>query len=282
MGKNEKKRKKKRVVADRHLLYEASVQSPEVDLDFFQRVYRRKRGKPFHHLREDFCGTSLMACQWVLRKKANVALGVDIHQPTLDWAVEHNVARLGKARERLELVCDDVRKVTRPKVEVIAALNFSYSVFKRREELRAYFEVARASLRPGGLFIIDAFGGMETMSEIEEDREVETTRTFDGTKVPKFTYVWQQKRFNTIDHHIRCYIHFRLRDRRRIRRAFEYDWRLWTLPELQELMLEAGFKSTEVYLEGWDDEADDTDGVFRRRKYFENQDGWVGYVVGLS
>ena len=71
-------------------------------------------------------------------------------------------------------------------------------------------------------------------------------------------------------------------DGSKLRRAFVYDWRLWTLPELQELMLEAGFKSTEVYTEGWDVGADDTDGIFRRRRYFENQEGWVAYVVGLT
>ena len=69
--------------------------------------------------------------------------------------------------------------------------------------------------------------------------------------------------------------------RQKQKRAFSYKWRLWTLPELQELMLDAGFKSVEVYLEGWDDEADDTDGIFRRRKQFENQSGWVAYIVGF-
>ena len=54
------------------------------------------------------------------------------------------------------------------------------------------------------------------------------------------------------------------------------------MPEIQELMIEAGFKSTEVYIEGWDYDEDDTDGVFRRKKYFENQNAWVAYVVGLA
>jgi hypothetical protein len=34
-------------------------------------------------------------------------------------------------------------------------------------------------------------------------------------------------------------------------------------------------------VEGWDDEADEADGIFRRKTYFENQAGWVAYVVGL-
>jgi len=65
-----------------------------------------------------------------------------------------------------------------------------------------------------------------------------------------------------------------------MKKAFTYDWRLWTLPELQELMQEAGFHDVSVYLEGWDDDADEADGIFRKRKQAENIPGWVGYVVG--
>jgi len=36
-----------------------------------------------------------------------------------------------------------------------------------------------------------------------------------------------------------------------------------------------------VYVEGWDDEEYDTDGIFRHRKSFENQCGWVA-IVGLT
>ena len=40
-------------------------------------------------------------------------------------------------------------------------------------------------------------------------------------------------------------------------------------------------KTAEVYMEGWDEDEDDGDGVFRRRTYFDNIAGWVGYVVGM-
>jgi len=76
-----------------------------------------------------------------------------------------------------------------------------------------------------------------------------------------------------------CHINFKLRDGTRMKKAFTYDWRLWTLPEMRELLLDAGFLSADVYVEGWDDEEDESDGIFRKRKYFENQEGWVAYVV---
>ena len=33
-------------------------------------------------------------------------------------------------------------------------------------------------------------------------------------------------------------------------------------------------------MEGWSQETKEANGIFRRRSYFENQAGWIGYVVG--
>ena len=289
MPKNKKKKDKKKkrkpvrpVVRDRHLLYSASVQSADADLDFFKRVFKRKRGKRFTTIREDFCGTALLACEFVKRSPKNRAIGIDLDRKTLEWGRERNVHVLGKAAARLTLIEGNVLDPGHPRAEVIAALNFSYNVFKEREALREYFRAVRKATPPGGMFFLDAFGGTEAMEEDEEDRKIPSSTAFDGTKVPKFTYIWEQAAFNPVTHDILCHIHFKLGDGTRLRRAFTYDWRLWTLPELQELLLEAGFAETEVYVEGWDDEEDDTDGIFRRRKSFENQCGWVAYVVGLT
>ena len=72
-----KKKKKKTTIKDKHLLYSAAVQSSDADLDFFQRVYKKKNGSPLRNLREDFCGTALLACEFVSRHKENRAWGVD-------------------------------------------------------------------------------------------------------------------------------------------------------------------------------------------------------------
>ena len=289
MSKNRKKEKGKKkrkpakpVVRDRHLLYSASVQSADADIDFFQRVYKRKRGKRFTTIREDFCGTALLACEFVQRSPKNRAIGIDLDRATLEWGRKRYAPVLGKSATRLTLIEGDVLDPGHPRAEVVAALNFSYSVFKTRDPLREYFLAVRKALEPGGVFFLDAFGGTEAMEEDEEERKITSSTAFDGTEVPKFTYIWEQAAFNPVNHDILCHIHFKLGDGTRLRRAFTYDWRLWTLPELQELMFEAGFAETEVYVEGWDDELDDTDGIFRRRKRFENQSGWVAYVVGLT
>ena len=33
-----------------------------------------------------------------------------------------------------------------------------------------------------------------------------------------------------------------------LRRAFQYNWRLWTIPELREMLLAAGFHSVHAWL----------------------------------
>jgi len=281
MGKRKKSKVAKQPVRDRHYLYTAAVQSVEADLDFFNKVYRARRGKRFHLLREDFCGTAVLAHEFVRRNRDNRAWGVDLDQATLDWGAQHYGPRIGAAAERLHLMKANVLDVGRPRVDVVNALNFSYSVFKQRSDLLRYFRKVRRSLRPGGIFFVDSWGGFDVMCEDTETRKIPTEIAYDGTRVPGFKYIWEQARFNPIDHNIVCHIHFKLKDGTKLKRAFSYDWRLWTLPELRELLREAGFASTEVHIEGWDDDEQDTDGVFRKKKYFENQSGWVAYVVGL-
>lgn len=266
---------------DRHVLYEASVQSIDFELDLVTRIFRKKCGRPLRFIREDFCGTAALAVDWIQRSEENLAVGVDLHRATLRWAERQNVARLGTAAHRLRLICDNVLHVHEPKVDAILAFNYSYQVFKTREQLRSYFENAYRSLTDDGMFMIDVFGGTESMTELVEEREIPAAVRPDGTEVPAFTYVWEQARFNPVDHNLVCKIHFRLGDGREVRNAFRYDWRLWMLPELQELMREAGFRTVEVYTDGWDDDADEADNVYVRRTSFENIAGWLGYVVGL-
>ncbi|HKQ63129.1 MAG TPA: class I SAM-dependent methyltransferase [Candidatus Polarisedimenticolaceae bacterium] len=256
------------------------MQSPEPDLDFFERIYRGEHGGSFRTLREDFCGTAALACEWVRRGPTHEAWGCDLDRPTLNWARRHYLSRLGAAARRVHLLRRDVRAAGAPRADVVAALNFSYSVFKTREVLRDYFRAVRGGLRPGGVFFLDVYGGTEAIVEATDRRRIAASRAPDGSRIPPFTYIWEQAFFNPIDHHTICHIHFELAGGKKLRRAFSYDWRLWTLPELQELLGEAGFSRSAVYVDRWDEKANDGDGIYRRRTRFENQDGWVAYVVG--
>ncbi len=268
---------------DPHVLYEASVQSTDFELDFLRRVYRAKRGRGFSSLREDFCGTAALACDWVRRGADHTAVGVDLDRPTLEWGAANHVARLGPAaRRRVRLVRDNVLHVSRPRVDAIVAFNYSYSVFKERDLLRRYFRNAWTSLARDGILCVDAFGGTAATDEGIESRRVGPLMRNDGRKVPRFTYQWDQVRFNPVTHEILCHMHFRFSDGTRLTKAFVYDWRFWTLPELQETMREAGFRSVDVHVEGWDDERNEADGIFRKRRSFTNIAGWVAYVVGFK
>ena len=82
--------------------------------------------------------------------------------------------------------------------------------------------------------------------------------------------------FDPITHLVKNYIHFEFKDRSRMDRAFEYVWRFWTLPELRELLLEAGFSDVQIY---WDTATEDDEEKYAPRTRAENQPGWLAYIV---
>jgi hypothetical protein len=275
--------KKTKTPPDLHWLYEASVQNVDSDLDFAQRVFSNHWKRRPLTVREDFCGTAKLACHWVQRNEKNEAWGIDFHQPTLDWSVKYNVVDLTEAQKKhLHLVCGDVLETTTPKVDIAFALNFSFCVFKQRKILRQYFQAVRNALNDTGLFVMDIYGGTESvMAKSDDVREIPGFTTPDGVKISDFDYIWEQAEYNPITHHTTCHIHFKVPGVGSINKAFTYDWRLWTLPELQEILLEAGFSKAEVYLHDFNDEGE-SDETFRRRNTYENAQGWIAYVVGIK
>lgn len=254
----------------RHELYEWAVQDAEFEVDFMLRVYRRARSRSPRRLREDFCGTGLVCAEWVRRLPDGEALGLDLDVPTLEWGRRHRIAPLGAAASRASLREDDVRSVTEPAADVVCAFNFSYFGFRDPRELVAYFARVRESLAPDGLFFVDCFGGWESQQVLEEHREIETPHG-------DFVYVWDQAAYNPLDNTIRCHIGFEFAGGERQPRAFTYHWRLYTLAEIREAMLAAGFAAVEVW---WDRSPDEDDNDFRPSRRAENSPGWLAYVVG--
>ncbi len=256
------------VSSDRHALYQRAVQCPEADVRFFDRIYRSWNGSLPRLLREDFCGTAAVAAAWVRQRPDNRALGVDLDRPTLEWGVRNNLHPLGEIAGRVRLIRADVRSVRRPKADIVVALNFSYFVFKTLADLRSYFRTVRSALQPGGIFILDIFGGSAAQALTTETR-----------RRPGFTYIWEQASFDPISADTTFHIHFRFRDGTTMRRAFTYDWRFWTIPEVREALRDAGFGRSEVYWEGTERRTGKGNGIFRRATTAASDPGWVAYIV---
>ena len=271
-GKKAKEKKPTRAErADRHELYQKAVQAPEADVEFFEKTFRRIRGRRPMSLREDFCGTALFSCMWVQSDRERTAIGIDLDGPTLEWGRQHNLAELeDKQRERVQLVQANVLDGAGARTDIVCAMNFSYNVFKTREELRKYFAVVYDRLEDDGVLFTELFGGLEAVVAIEEKR-----------KCSGFTYVWEQASYNPITHEMLCHIHFTFPDRSKIERAFSYEWRLWTLPEVRELLREVGFRDVQVYWEEVDADGEGT-GNFHPTEYEENQESWLVYIVAAK
>ena len=274
-GKRARRQAKPKVLtarnADRHELYQRAVQSPAVDAAFYSRYFERVARRPLRIFREDFCGTAVLSCHHVLRHRDNRAIGVDLHWPTLAWGRIHNVRKLldERQRRRLTLLQQNVLDVRSPKADAIVALNFSYSVFKTRRQLAAYVRNGFRALRPGGVLFMDAWGGPDVLK-----------RVTDRGRHRDFTYLWEQRRYDPISHEIECAIHFEFKDGSRLRDAFVYDWRLWSLAELRELYEEAGFRDVHVLWEGTDSVTGRGNGVFRRKERGDMDEAWIAIVVG--
>jgi len=254
--------------SDRHELYELSVQEPSAEIAFIERMWRERRGGRPQLLREDFGGTCYASCEWVKHRAGNRAWAIDLCTKTMAWGKARHGAKLtAEERSRMTWVRGDVRAGGTPPVDVVAGLNFSYFIFKTRAGLLEYFRAAFGNLKPGGLLLLDAYGGYESFSVQKEERDL------DG-----FTYVWDTERYNPINGDVLNHIHFRFPDGTEMRKAFTYDWRLWTLPEIQELLLEAGFVRPAVYWEGTNKDGEG-DGVFRRKTVGEACGGWIAYIV---
>ncbi|WNM57138.1 class I SAM-dependent methyltransferase [Candidatus Nitrospira allomarina] len=267
-------------LADPHLLYQKSVQSPEVDIPFLTEYFESYTNTPLRQFREDFCGTAFLSSHFVTRHPDNHALGIDLDWPTLNWGIKHNVSHLTpEQQQRLTLVNDNVLNVQHPLSQLTVAMNFSYMVFRDRPTLLQYFRNARRSIQPGGLFILDIWGGSETQVEQEEHRDIDNPAD-DG--IGDFIFVWDQDVFEPSTYFCTTRIHFLFRDGSELRNAFVYDWRLWTIPEVTELLKEAGFEDVHFLWEGLNAEANEGTGTYHRVEKGDSDPSWIAYLVGKN
>ena len=277
MGKTSKRKGQKKTLAekaDKFKCYELSVQSPENEIEMFDQIYNDAFKRKAYTLREDFCGTFAVCCEWVKSHAKRTALGVDLCPETLQWGIDNNQSRLtDEQSDRIKLLEQDVRKRNRPQVDILAAQNFSFWLFKTRKEVIDYFKTARANLNANGVMIMDMMGGGECYTEGHVDK-----RTIKKGK-KGFKYLWEQNCFNPITADCSFYIHFKFGDGSKMKKAFEYHWRFWTIPEVREMLAEAGFSESHLYFEIEDEDGNDT-GKWARTDVNPSHASWLAYIVG--
>jgi len=253
--------------AEPYILYEQSVQCVEAEIDFVDDTFRKIRNRSAVVLREDFCGTTNTSCEWVRRRDTNIAYSVDIDPQVLAWGRANKIAKLSKAQaRRVNVLNDNVLDADTGPVDAVLAMNFSYWIFKVRGEMMRYFTSVRDTLVEDGIFFLDAYGGYEAFQEMQEE-----------TRHKGFTYIWDQHSYNPINGESVCKIHFKFKDGSKLKNAFRYDWRLWTLPEITEMLAAVGFEPT-VYWEGTGEDGEGN-GVYLPATRGDADAGWIAYIV---
>jgi SAM-dependent methyltransferase len=263
------------MLPNKYSLYELSVQTPNFHTEWFYKLYQEVTQKEARSLREDFCGTFQMSCEWVQLHPKNTALSLDLDPEPLKYGKDNNRTKLSDhQKRRLRVVQQDVLIPTQQLSDLIIACNFSFFIFKQRELLRKYFKSCLQSLNPGGVLLLETVGGP---GMIEHGRE---TKTVQWNKQKKFKYTWHQKVFDPITHFGQYAIHWKLWDGTILKDAFTYDWRLWSIPELREILAEAGFSKSLVY---WETEHRGRGtGEYMQMENGDNAFSWIAYVLGVK
>jgi cyclopropane fatty-acyl-phospholipid synthase-like methyltransferase len=257
---------------DKYDLYLNAVQSPDGDVQFYRERYKEffKAPKKGLTLREDFCGAGAISCEWVKLHKENTAAGLDLDEEPMSYGRKNYIDVLTEdQKRRVTLVKKNVLDRGLPKADISVAVNFSYFIFKDRQVLKDYFVNVYNSLKGKGLFIVDVFGGTAC-----------TDVAMDRTPCKGFTYYWEQKNWDPVTNYASFGIHFKYKGKM-YKNLFTYDWRMWSIPEIKEIMIEAGFSETAVYWEGSKRDGSGN-GIFSRVKEGEPCLSWIAYVVGVK
>jgi hypothetical protein len=261
--------------ADKYVCYQKSVQSPEHEVEFFEQAFKDEFGRQPKTLREDFCGTYAICCEWVKRGRERTSMGVDLDPEPIAWGTENNFSKLTKhQQDRVKILEQDVRKRNRPRVDVLAAQNFSFWLFKTREQVIDYFKVARSNMADQSVMVMDMMGGGACFEEGRVDK-----RTIKKGK-KGFRYFWTQAKFNPVTADALFHISFKFADGSKLKNAFTYDWRFWSIPEVREMLDEAGFSHSYVYFDREDESGEDTGEWFRTESY-PSHDSWICYIVAV-
>lgn len=225
----------------KHDLYELCVLGPEQLVPLLVAIHG---GEPLT-LAEDFAGTAALCDHWVAQSPKHTAIAVDQDPQTLAYHPTHQqVTKIATSVLDRALCAPEI-----PRADVLHAGNFSIGYLHSRHDLLAYLHLARQRLAAGGVFLCDIYSGEGSFAPCEIHRE---HRIPDGPhKAKRVRYTWEQRDADPTTGMVTNVLHFRVEHAGKIEAEFEeafiYHWRLWSIPELRDAMLDAGFTTTQVY-----------------------------------
>ena len=227
----------------RHDLYELCVVSPSHLVPLLIAVHGGDGHRAPKHLAEDFAGTACLCNRWVSDVPGGTSTGIDLDAETLHYhsPIEGVTKIVGDVL--------DAAGLDPTKADIVHAGNFSIGYMHTRDDLVRYMILARKRLAPGGVFLCDTYGGESTFitGTVHRDHPIP-----EGPhKGKRVRYTWEQRDADPLTGMVTNVLHFRIEHRGVIEEeyfdAFTYRWRLWSVPELRDAMLEAGFTRTDVY-----------------------------------
>ncbi|MEM9253386.1 MAG: hypothetical protein AAGB29_13640 [Planctomycetota bacterium] len=257
-------------LGDRLWHYQRAVQRPEATVTAIEHIGVELLGEPPTRLREDFAGTAAIAEAWARLSDDHRALAVERDEATAAWAAERIDDELGERAVDCPVVVSDVMDLVGPRVDAVAALNFSIGEWHDRRALVRYLRHARRCLDRSGIVVVDLYGGRGAWRAPRRQR-----RRVVPSDGGAFDYVWEQRAVDPVRSRVACTMHFDLEDGRWIDDAFAYDWRLWGVREVADAMGDAGL-SASVWAGGAG-----PGGMVAVDRLGAEED-WVAWVVGVK
>ena len=214
-------------------LYELTVQAPRVSAELLRDVH----GASPRVLGEDFAGSGALSRAWVELVPDGRAFAVDRDARNLARAVHPRVEA-----HVLDVRSPEVRRLG--PCDVVHAGNFSLGELHERAELVGWARASHSRLARGGIVAADTYGGESAwrVGSLERRRVLE-----DGREI---RWVWDQRSADPRTAEVVNALSFRVLRAgvvvSEMPDAFVYRWRLWSVPELVDVLCEVGFVDVTV------------------------------------
>lgn len=235
---------------NKHVLYQTTVQEPKKELEFFRKIYRNIYSRVPISIREDFCGTGFISCEWVKMNFENTSIGIDIDDDPLEWGRKNNIMNLSGGDDRVKLYNHNVLEEwnSKQKFDMILSLNYSHFLLNKRIEFLTYLKNVRKNIEKGFL-VLDFFGG----SKIYFDSSLK--RHF-GQEKDDHSYEFKSKKLDLLNNFAYCSINFKL-GKRKLNNLYNFKFRVYSIPEMVDCLTDAGFSKFRIFIKEYFDEDED-------------------------